>query len=167
MYLQPSLSTIAGAFHEVAVRCNPPLGALPPNPRDFSRSGQNESRRRLAPPPAIPAAESALGLRPRSALSSAQVPSEWTLSTLPCNDFSANGDNPLNFVSHSRGSVQSPFSCIGGDAGPHPTYWTVVELRGTPFRVRSAALLLPDAAVFRQDQPRTLWFRASRYWRAV
>src|SRR5512134_1289562 len=82
-----------------------PLGALPPNPRDFSRSGQNESRRRLAPPPAIPAAESALGLRPRSALSSAQVLPAWTKSTSPCNDFSANGDNPLNFVSHSRGSV--------------------------------------------------------------
>ncbi len=47
-----------------------------------------------------------VGLRPRSALSSAQVPSEWTLSTLPCNDFSANGDNPLNSLSHSRGSVQ-------------------------------------------------------------
>jgi transposase InsO family protein len=27
-------------------------------------------------------------------------------TTSPCNDLPANGDNPLNFVSHSRGSVQ-------------------------------------------------------------
>jgi hypothetical protein len=81
------------------------LGALPPNPWDLSHSGQNDLQRRLAPPPAIPAAESALGLRPRSALSSAQILPEWTTSTSSCNDFSANGDNPLNFMSHSRGSV--------------------------------------------------------------
>ena len=58
------------------------------------------------PPPAIPAAESALGLRPRSALSSAQVLPEWNTSTSPCNDISANGDNPLNSLSHPRGSPQ-------------------------------------------------------------
>ncbi len=82
------------------------LGAPPPNPRDLSHSCQNDGARRQIPrPPLIPAAESALGLRPRSALSSAQVLPEWTLSTAPCNDFSANGANPLNFVSHSRGSV--------------------------------------------------------------
>ncbi|MGD0048243.1 MAG: hypothetical protein ABSE42_14665, partial [Bryobacteraceae bacterium] len=40
------------------------------------------------------------------ALSSAQVLPEWTTSTPPHNDFSANGDNPLNFVSHDRGSLQ-------------------------------------------------------------
>lgn len=57
-------------------------------------------------PGAIPAPESALGLRPRSALSSAQVLPEWTMTTLPSNDLSANGNNPLNFVSHLRGSVQ-------------------------------------------------------------
>jgi hypothetical protein len=45
-------------------------------------------------------------LRPRSALSSAQVLPEWILSTAPCNAFSANGDNPLNSLSHSRGAVQ-------------------------------------------------------------
>lgn len=82
------------------------MGALPPNPWDFSHGGQNDPRRRWAPPPAIPAAESALGLRPRSALSSAQVLPEWITSTSPCNDLSSNGDNPLNFVSHSRGSLQ-------------------------------------------------------------
>src|SRR6058998_3682104 len=66
-----------------------PLGRTPPNPRDLSHSGQNELRRRLAPPPAIPAAESALGLRPRSALSSAQVFPEWITSTSPCNHLPA------------------------------------------------------------------------------
>ena len=50
---------------------------------------------RSARPPLIPAAESALGLRPRSALSSAQVLPEWITSTSPCNDLSANGGNPL------------------------------------------------------------------------
>ena len=72
------------------------LGALPPSPRDLSHSGQNDgARRQIARPPLIPAAESALGLRPRSALSSAQVLPEWITSTSPCNDLSANGDNPL------------------------------------------------------------------------
>ena len=99
------------------------LGALPPNPRDFAPSRQNylscfaigaaapnparhpaEGRRpnRL---PDIPAAESALGLRPRIALSSAQVLPEWTISTPLCNNFLLSGINPLNSVSHPRGSL--------------------------------------------------------------
>ena len=57
--------------------------------------------------PSVPAAESALGSHPCVALSSAQVLPEWTTSTSPCNDFSSNGDDPLNFVSHSRGSLHS------------------------------------------------------------
>src|SRR5580700_3297497 len=56
--------------------------------------------------PAIPAAESALGAHPCVALSSAQVLPEWITSTPPVNAFAANGTNPLNFVSHSRGSLQ-------------------------------------------------------------
>ena len=55
--------------------------------------------------PAVPAAESTLGSHPCVALSSAQVLPEWTTSTSPCNDFSSNGVYPLNFVSHSRGSL--------------------------------------------------------------
>jgi len=52
--------------------------------------------KRVAPAPRpIPAAESALGVRSRIALSSAQVFPEWTTSTSPCNDFSSNGDYPL------------------------------------------------------------------------
>jgi len=86
-----------GTIHEVAWQRSLEL--------DLSLSGQNGlSRRRSKPPPAIPAAESALGLRPRIALSSAQVLPEWITSTSPRNDFSSNGDNPLNFLSHSMGS---------------------------------------------------------------
>src|SRR6516164_2663474 len=48
---------------------------------------------------------SALGLRPRIALASAQVLPEWTIMASPFNNFSANGDYPLNFGSHSRGSL--------------------------------------------------------------
>src|SRR5258708_4862842 len=83
------------------------VGGLPPNPPGLLHSFQNDGAPRpIAPPPLIPAAESALGLRPRSALSSAQVLPEWITSTSPCNDLSANGNNPLNSLSHSRGSVQ-------------------------------------------------------------
>src|ERR1035438_1268363 len=57
--------------------------------------------------PAIPAAESTLGSHPCVALSSAQVLPEWITITSSCNAFAANGDCPLNFVSHSRGSVQA------------------------------------------------------------
>src|SRR5580658_1237345 len=87
------------------------LGALPPSPRDLSHSCQNDrARRQIARPPPIPATESALGLRPRSALFSAQVFPEWITATSPCNDLSANGDYPLNFVSHLRGSLQTALS---------------------------------------------------------
>jgi NAD dependent epimerase/dehydratase family len=80
-----------------------PLGALPPNPRDLPHSRQNDGAETDGPPPLIPAPESALGLRPRRALSSAPVLPEWITSTSPCNDLSANGDNPLNFVVSLQG----------------------------------------------------------------
>ena len=57
--------------------------------------------------PAIPAAESALGSHPCVALSSAQVLPEWINRNLAANAFASDGDNPLNFVSRSRGSVQN------------------------------------------------------------
>ena len=89
-----------GTIHEVAWQRSLEL--------DLSLSGQNGWLwRRPEPPPAIPAAESALGLRPRIALSSAQVLPEWITSTSPRKDFSSNGDYPLNFLSHSKGSPQT------------------------------------------------------------
>src|SRR6267378_1636288 len=106
-----SSSTTQGRFNEVASQRSFELEAPPPNPRDLSLSGQNGLVwRRPEPPPAIPASESALGLRPRIALPSAQVLPERITSTSPCNDFSSNGDYPLNFVSHSRGSPQDALS---------------------------------------------------------
>jgi hypothetical protein len=46
-----------------------------------------------------------LGLRPRRALSSAQLWKEWTTSTSPCNARVLNGSYPLDSVPHSRGSL--------------------------------------------------------------
>jgi hypothetical protein len=57
--------------------------------------------------PAIPAPESTLGSHPCVALSFAQVFPEWKISTLPCNDFSLNGNYPLNWLSHATGSLQA------------------------------------------------------------
>ena len=55
--------------------------------------------------PAVPAPESTLGSHPCVALSSAQVLPEWFTVTQPRNALAPNGDYPLNFVSHSRGSL--------------------------------------------------------------
>lgn len=57
--------------------------------------------------PAIPAPESALGSHPCVALPSAQVLPEWDYPSLAVNACAANGDYPLNFVSHSGGSLQT------------------------------------------------------------
>jgi len=70
--------------------------------------------RQAQPPSATSAADAALGLRPRRALSSAQLPPEWTTTTLLRNGSSLNGTYPLNFVSHHRGAVHNSF------APPHP-----------------------------------------------
>src|SRR5471030_1601940 len=61
---------------------------------------------RMAPPSATSATDAALGLRPRRALSSAQLSAEWTTSNPLRNDSSLNSFYPLNFVSHNMGAVQ-------------------------------------------------------------
>ena len=84
-------------------------GRCPQSPeiyRVIRQNGWSFGGTGYARPHAIPAAESALGSHLCVALSSAQVLPGWTTSTSPCNDFSANGDYPLNFVSHPRGSLQ-------------------------------------------------------------
>jgi hypothetical protein len=83
-------------------------GRCPQTPGIFRFSARMDYfGERAAPAPGpIPAAESALGLRSRSALSSAQVLPEWTTSTSPCSNFLSNGDNPLNSLSHSKGALQ-------------------------------------------------------------
>src|SRR5450432_2731489 len=60
---------------------------------------------RMAPPSATSATDAALGLRPRRALSSAQLSAEWTTSNPLRNDSSLNSFYPLNFVSHNMGAV--------------------------------------------------------------
>lgn len=62
---------------------------------------------RIAPPSATSATDAALGLRPRRALSSAQLFAEWTTTTSLRNDSSSNSFYPLNFVSHYKGAVQA------------------------------------------------------------
>jgi len=64
--------------------------------------------------PAIPVAESTLGFHPWSALSSAQVVPEWSNCNLAVHDFLLNGNYPLNFVSHSRGSLRLLQESTGG-----------------------------------------------------
>ena len=75
--------------------------------------------------PAIPAAESTLGSHPCVALSSAQVLPEWINRNLAGNRFAANGDNPLNFVSQPRGSLQ-----IGGSSWQTVLSGTAIGLLG-------------------------------------
>src|SRR3984893_1316285 len=70
--------------------------------------------------PAIPAAESTLGSHPCVALSSAQVLPEWINRNLAANDFASDGDYPLNFVSHSRGSLHAGH-VVSLDISPHRT----------------------------------------------
>src|SRR3954465_12496047 len=61
--------------------------------------------------PVIPAAESTLGFHPWRALSSAQLVPEWINRNLAGNASASNGDYPLNFVSHSKGSLQYMPAC--------------------------------------------------------
>src|SRR5476651_2227891 len=62
---------------------------------------------RMGPPSATSATDAALGLRPRRALSSAQLSAEWTTSNPLRNDSSLNSFYPLNFVSHNMGAVHT------------------------------------------------------------
>jgi hypothetical protein len=83
-------------------------GALPLRPRDLTQLRQNGCLKGAADAaPAIPAAESTLGFHPWRALSSAQVIPVWSNRNLAVDGCPSNGNNPLNFVSHSRGSLHS------------------------------------------------------------
>src|SRR6476469_3540585 len=81
-------------------------GAAPETPRFIAVAPESLHFGAAFTAPAIPASESSLGSHPCVALSSAQVFSEWTTSTHPRNDFSFNGNYPLNLLSHSKGSFQ-------------------------------------------------------------
>src|SRR6476660_7432703 len=89
------------------MRASYPTGALPLRPWDLAQLRQNGCLTGAADAaPAIPATESTLGSHPCVALSSAQVLPAWINRNPADNAFASNGDNPLNFVSHSRGSLQ-------------------------------------------------------------
>src|SRR5437763_10110132 len=90
------------------------IGGFAPKPRARTGNARGWGDGQFASP-TIPAAESTLGSHPCVALSSAQVFSEWINRSLAGNAFAANGDNPLNFVSHSRGSLHpAPAFPLGG-----------------------------------------------------
>jgi hypothetical protein len=90
-----------------ALRTARSTGALPLRPRDLTQLRQNGGSKGAAmAAPAIPAAESTLGFHPWRALSSAQVIPVWSNRSLAFDVFPSNGDNPLNFLSRSRGSLQ-------------------------------------------------------------
>ncbi len=76
--------------------------------------------------PAIPAAESTLGFHPWRALSSAQVIPVWSNRSLAFDVFPSNGDNPLNFLSRSRGSLHAaatlPRAALKKTAGLGPLF---------------------------------------------
>jgi len=88
------------------LRSFPCSGAPPLRPAGFiAVAPERLGAGRAAPPHAVPAAETTLGSHPCVALSSAQVLPEWNYPSLAVNAFPANGDYPLNSVSHSRGSL--------------------------------------------------------------
>ncbi len=89
---------------------------------------------------AVPAAESTLGSHPCVALSSAQVIPEWINPNLAGKRFPANGDNPLNFVSQSRGSLHRP-----GKHRPFPFHKLAQILLPIPFLALRGPLLLQRA----------------------
>ena len=98
--MKPTVCRFAGSW-----------GLCPQTPgiyRIAAKMAEGKTAGRPQPPRATSATESALGLRPRRALPSAQLNREWSNSTSPYNDFSANGAYPLNFVSHHWGSLQRP-----------------------------------------------------------
>src|SRR5580658_2449261 len=81
-------------------------GAAPETPRFIAVAPESFFFGAVFTAPAIPAAESTLRSHLCGALPFAQLLSEWTTSTLPCNHFSLNGCYPLNSLSHARGSLQ-------------------------------------------------------------
>src|SRR5580704_17147791 len=88
--------------------------------------------------PVIPAAESTLGFHPWRALSSAQVVPEWINRNLAGNASTANGDYPLNFVSHSRGSLHTPaprLSFQTGESRKRKAFTPLAKRSGEAYRV--------------------------------
>ena len=111
--------------------------------------------------PAVPAAESTLGSHPCVALSSAQVLPEWINRNLAGKVLAANGDNPLNFVSHSRGSLHfRPPAPRRPPASPSPRHALSVGANAGRLRRRRSRLCysLTWSAEW-QNCTRSSWYR--------
>ena len=101
------------------LRAQPNWGLCPQTPRIYRffsarmvMFGSIQGTGLTCPPP-FRLLNRSLGLLPSIALSRPpQVIPEWTTLTSPCNDPSSDGDNPLNFVSHSRGSLQATLAFL-------------------------------------------------------
>ncbi len=113
-------------------------GSAPETPGFTAVAPESLYFRAACAAPAIPAPESALGSRPRVALSSAQVLTEWTTITPPCNDFSANGITPLtscltpgvhfnffNAVWTNQGAIYDPLANTWTSVEP-PSGWSSI-----------------------------------------
>ena len=83
-------------------------GALPLRPRDLPQLRQNGSiTGRLRPPRPFRPLSRRSGRIPALPYPPLRCFQSGSTATSPRNAFAANGDNPLNFVSHSRGSLQT------------------------------------------------------------
>jgi hypothetical protein len=68
----------------------------------------------------FPVGYSLAGCPPAELASASPTGHDSQQSTLPYNDFSANGNYPLNFVSHSMGALQGPcLSLLPPPFDPH------------------------------------------------
>ena len=85
--------------------------------RSDVRPGYSWERQPLVAAPALigcdefPVGYSLAGCPPAEPASASPTGDDSQQSTLPYNDFSANGNYPLNFVSQSKGALQFPFLC--------------------------------------------------------
>jgi|GEM_PF-2331233 len=86
--------------------------------RSDVRLGQSWERQPVSSLPVLigcdefPVGYSLAGCPPAEPASASPTGNDSQQPTLPYNDFSANGNNPLNFVSQSKGALQTaPFPC--------------------------------------------------------
>ena len=93
--------------------------------RSDVRPGYSWERQLVVAAPALigcdefPVGYSLAGCPPAEPASASPTGDDSQQSTLPYNDFSANGNYPLNFLSQSKGALQgAPFPCISNREAP-------------------------------------------------
>jgi hypothetical protein len=86
--------------------------------RSDLRPGYSWERQLVVAAPALigydefPVGYSLAGCPPAEPASASPTDDDSQQSTLPYNDFSANGNNPLNFLSQSKGALQSASALV-------------------------------------------------------